>query len=230
MEKNEFDQLLGYHLPNWKPKKRPSLQTFHGRTCRIEPLTIQKHARDLFTVLGGPEHKSSWTYLPYGPFHTYQEFESWLLALLGMADTLPYVIVENTHCALGICAFARINPEHGSIEIAHLNYSTKLKRSAAATEAMYLMMHHAFNDLGYRRYEWKCNALNEGSRRAALRLGFVFEGIFRHSNVYKDRNRDTAWFSILDTEWPHIQERFKRWLNPANFHDDGNQKKCLRGV
>ncbi len=226
-EKNQFGQDLGHLLTEWRAKEGPRLQVFIGQSCRLEPLSITHHTKDLFEVLCSKEHESSWTYLPYGPFYNYIDFEHWLKALLTAPDTMPYVIMNTSQHALGLCAFTRINPEHGSIEIAHVNYSKQLKKSTAATEAMYLMMRYAFEDLGFRRYEWKCNALNENSKKAALRLGFSFEGIFRQSHVFKQRNRDTAWFSIIDSEWPSIKARCERWLQPANFHADGQQKSSL---
>jgi RimJ/RimL family protein N-acetyltransferase len=171
-----------------------------------------------------------WTYLFSGPFSSEQEFTGWLETREDSLDPLYFAIVDEVAGrATGLASYLRIEPAHGSIEVGHLAFSPLLQRTRAATEAMYLMMKHAF-DLGYRRYEWKCDALNAASRRAAERLGFTFEGIFRQAVVYKGRNRDTAWYSVIDREWPARAAAFEDWLAPANFDADGRQRRPLRGV
>lgn len=229
--KNEFNQLVDIHIENWAPLRRPSKTVIQGQYCMLELLNINKHATNLFDSISTDNQGESWTYLPYGPFYTYPEFEEWLRVTMSDNDTLLYAVLDiNTQLPIGIAGYLRINPEHGAIEVGHLHFSKLLKRTPAATEAMYLMMHYTFEELKYRRYEWKCNALNQASRDAALRFGFTFEGIFRQCNVFKNRNRDTAWFSILDKEWPEIRERFKRWLSPNNFDHQGNQRISLREI
>ncbi len=168
-----------------------------------------------------------WTYLPYGPFHSFTEFESWLVAFGVGTDPMVHAILDSeSNDVAGIAAFMRITPASGSIEVGHVVFSPRLQCATLATEAMYLMMRRAF-ELGYRRYEWKCDALNAKSRTAAQRLGFSFEGIFRQATVYKNRNRDTAWFSVIDGEWPALRQAFERWLAASNFDADGRQRLRL---
>lgn len=226
-EKNEFNQAVGNSIANWRCVEKPAQKIMRGKFCFLEPIDVDKHAEKLFENLSIDNLGESWTYLPYGPFANNSEFCKWIKTITLEQDTQLYSILNNKNEPIGIAGFLRINPEHGVIEVGHLHYSKLLQRTPAATEAMYLMMSHAFDDLGYRRYEWKCNSLNEASRSAALRLGFKFEGIFRQSNIFKNRNRDTAWFSILDGEWPEIKEKFQRWLSPSNFHANGQQIQSL---
>lgn len=221
--RNRFNQEIGQPLNDWQAAKMPYKKFLIGKHCVLEPLNIETHSEKLFEIL----HQNtgeSWTYLPYGPFQNLQEFEEWICKSLSEKDSFFYAILDKeTNQPVGICAYLRINPEHGSIEIGHLNFSHLLQRKPAATEAMYLMMKQAFDDLGYRRYEWKCNSLNEPSWRAAERLGFKFEGIFRQHLVVKNQNRDTAWFSIIDSEWPILKNKFERWLADCNFDAKGKQ-------
>lgn len=231
MEKNDFGQELGVLIPNWQPKLAPEKILHTGKSVILEPLDLKRHSSDLFSSLCLRQNDLSWTYLPYGPFFTEREFTTWAQKLLTLPDALPFAIINpKNERAFGICAYTRINPEHGSVEIAHINYSADLKKSRMATEAMYLMADYALSTLLYRRYEWKCNTLNLPSRAAAQRLGFTFEGIFRNCNVYKGHNRDTAWFSILDSEWPGIKNRLERWLEPSNFTIEGLQKIRLANI
>ena len=172
-----------------------------------------------------------WTYLPYGPFDSLDTYRAWTEEMSRRSDPLFFAIIDHNsgHAsgrAVGLASYLRIDPAAGSIEVGHLHYSPLLQRTPAATEAMFLMMERAFN-LGYRRYEWKCDALNAPSRAAAQRLGFTFEGIFRQAVVVKGRNRDTAWFSIIDAEWPALANAFRRWLDPANFDPQGKQRERL---
>ena len=199
----------------------------HGRYCRLEPLDVSKHAEQLFASNALDPHGANWTYLPYGPFESFADFRSWLEQQSSSNDPLFFAIVDPLSGeAIGVASYLRITPASGSIEVGHLNFSPKLQRTPAATEAMYLMMRHAF-ELGYRRYEWKCNALNEPSRKAALRLGLSFEGIFRQATVSKGRNRDTAWYAAIDKEWPALREAFEQWLSPSNFDAQGEQRVSL---
>lgn len=228
---NEYNQPISFSVEDWKPVQKPSMTLTKGNYCILEALNIEIHAELLFETLKIDNRGESWTYLPYGPFDTCADFCEWLKITNSQDDTLLYAILDlKTQQPLGIAGYLRINPEHGVIEIGHLHFSKLLQRTPIATEAIYLMMKHVFNDLGYRRYEWKCNSLNQASCNAAKRFGFTFEGIFRQSNVFKGQNRDTAWFSIIDNEWPAIKNRFEKWLNPNNFDSYGNQIKKLREI
>jgi len=199
-----------------------------GRYCRVEPLKPAVHAEPLFRAFEDDREGRNWTYLAYGPFANLKEYRQWLDDEATADDPLFYAIVDlEVGEPLGVASYLRIAPAAGSIEVGHINYSPRLSRTITATEAMYLMMRRAFDELGYRRYEWKTDALNADSRRAADRLGFAFEGIFRNATIYKGRNRDTAWYSIIDTEWPVMRSSFERWLEPANFDSDGQQRQKL---
>lgn len=198
-----------------------------GRLCRLEPLEPARHGAELFAALSQDATGALWTYLPYGPFPSLESYRQWLDAGARGEDPLFYTILNaGSGKVLGLAAYLRITPSAGSIEVGHLQFSPALQRTATATEAMYLMMKHAF-ELGYRRYEWKCDSLNAKSCAAAIRLGFTFEGIFRQAVVVKGRNRDTAWYSITDVEWPVLRAAFERWLSPANFDESGHQKARL---
>jgi RimJ/RimL family protein N-acetyltransferase len=226
---NSRDQPIGPALPDWRPPERPQHTVLEGRYCRLEPLDAGRHAADLHAANSLDREGRMWTYLFSGPFATLEEFTAWLEAREDSLDPLFYAIVDAaTGRATGLASYLRIDTTHGVIEVGHLAFSPRLQRTRAATEAMYLMMKHAF-ELGYRRYEWKCDALNAASRRAAERLGFRFEGVFRQAAVYKGRNRDTAWYSIIDSEWPRRETALLAWLDPANFDDDGRQRQALRG-
>lgn len=230
-QRNEFGQLVGESIKNWQPKSFPPLRVMNGQYCILEPINIENHAVNLFDSLCLENQGESWTYLPYGPFDTLMQFQKWLIDTTSTQDTQLYAILDpKTKLPIGVAGYLRINPEHGVIEVGHLHFSTLLKRTPAATEAMYLMMRYVFDELAYRRYEWKCNSLNQASRNAALRLGFTFEGIFRQSNVFKNCNRDTAWFSILDSEWPVLKSRFEQWLDPSNFDEQGHQIIKLQAI
>jgi RimJ/RimL family protein N-acetyltransferase len=227
---NSLGQPIGPPVPGWEPPERPQRTVLQGRYCRLEPLDGARHAADLHAANSLDREGRMWTYLFSGPFATLQEFTAWLEAREDSLDPLFHAIVDGaTGRATGLASYLRIDTTHGVIEVGHLAFSPLLQRTRAATEAMYLMMKHAF-DLGYRRYEWKCDALNSASRRAAERLGFRFEGIFRQAVVYKGRNRDTAWYSIIDREWPEQEIRFRAWLDPANFDGEGRQRRPLQGA
>lgn len=223
-QKNQFGQLLGNPVENWTPCQQPIKTILQGKYCILEPIEINKHAVKLFDVLAINNQGESWTYLPYGPFDTLSEFKDWLAKTISDNDTLLYAILDaKTQEPIGISGYLRINPEHGVIEIGHLHFSKLLKQTPLATEAIYLMLRLAFDEQGYRRCEWKCNDLNEPSRRAAERFGFTFEGIFRQNYVFKNHNRDTAWFSIINSEWEAIKQKFEKWLHPNNFDAKGQQ-------
>ncbi|HMP41850.1 MAG TPA: GNAT family protein, partial [Roseiflexaceae bacterium] len=223
--RNDLGQPIGAELPAWQPPPLPPRQALGGRFCRVEPLDASRHAADLFAANAHDQNGKMWTYLPYGPFPTMAEYQAWLAERAASADQHMYAIVVDGR-ACGVAAYLRMTPAAGSIEVGHLAFSPLLQRTPAATEAMYLMMHQIFG-LGYRRYEWKCDTLNLPSRAAARRLGFSYEGVFRQAVVYKGRNRDTAWYAILDHEWPALERSYRRWLDPANFDDAGNQQVRL---
>ncbi|MEI6098789.1 MAG: GNAT family protein [Alphaproteobacteria bacterium] len=216
---------LGVALPGWVVPQRPQGEVLEGDVVRLERMDPEIHAADLFRAYGG--HDALWDYLPYGPFSSASAYHRWAKDTATGADPLFYVIRQKAsgYCG-GVASYLRITPETGSIEVGHINLAPELNRSRAATEAMFLMMEWAFV-AGYRRYEWKCNALNLASRRAAQRLGFSFEGVFRQAAVVKGRNRDTAWFSVIDGEWPALREAYRAWLSPRNFDPDGRQRESL---
>jgi RimJ/RimL family protein N-acetyltransferase len=198
-----------------------------GRFCRLEPLDPDRHAAALFAANSIDADGRSWTYLAYGPFATLASYRDWMSATCLGDDPQFFAIIDTvTGQPVGIASYLRIMPASGSIEVGHIHFSQCLSRKPAATEAMYLMMQKAF-ELGYRRYEWKCDALNAPSRAAAQRLGLSFEGIFRQAAVYKGRNRDTAWYAAIDVEWLDLQAAFQTWLGPANFDETGVQKTRL---
>ena len=211
---------------HWQPARPAGRDVLEGRLVRLEPLDVERHGDDLQAAqAGAPE---IWMYLPDGPFEGERDFRDWLTGRAASSDALFYAIVDRASGhATGMASYLRIKPNNGVIEVGYIWYSPALQRTPAATETMYLMARHVFDDLGYRRYEWKCNALNEPSRRAALRLGFTYEGIFRQHMVVKDRNRDTAWYSMLDSEWPVAKTAFEAWLRPENFDADGRQLRSL---
>jgi RimJ/RimL family protein N-acetyltransferase len=208
--------------------KRPGRVVLEGRYVALTPLDARLHGGALWEATRGEQNDALWQYLAEGPFRDREDFDKTLEGMAGSEDPLFFAIIDRvSERAAGRASYLRIDPKHGSIEVGSILYSAALQRTRGGTEAMYLMARHAFEDLGYRRYEWKCNALNEPSRRAALRLGFTFEGIFRQHQIVKGRNRDTAWFSMLDGEWPRRKGAFERWLDPDNFSATGEQKRPL---
>ena len=202
-----------------------------GTYCRVEPFSPGHHAADLYDANRKDEEGRIWTYLPYGPWDTFQGYLLWMeMNALG-ADPMFHAIVDRrTDKAVGVAGYMRINPDDGVIEVGHINYSPLLQRTPAGTEAMFLMMRRVFDELGYRRYEWKCDALNAPSCAAAERLGFRFEGEFRQATMYKGRSRDSAWFAIIDKEWPTIKVAFARWLDPSNFCEQDRQSLRLSNL
>lgn len=229
-DSNHLGQALGAPVPGWHAREIPSREAMQGRFCRLEALQPEAHAKALFAANAMDIEGRMWTYLPYGPFDSFASYLDWTRANCAIKDPIFHAIVDRrTGEALGLAAYLRIDPGNGSIEVGHIAYSPNLQRTPAATEAMYLLMERAFA-LGYRRYEWKCNSLNAPSRAAAQRLGFSFEGVFRQAAVVKGRNRDTAWYSVIDSEWPDLQSAFLRWLAPANFDDRGVQRVSLSAL
>ena len=229
---NSLGQKIGWPVdPGRFPRPMPARRPLEGRYCRLEPADPGHHAADLFRAFAEDHDGRIWTYLPYGPFGSETDLRAWMQQTCLDADPMFFVVrrAEDNRC-VGVASFLRIDPQAGSIEVGHINFAPALQRTPAATEAMYLMMHHAVQDLGYRRYEWKCDALNDGSRRAADRLGFRYEGTFRQATHYKGRNRDTAWFALTDADWPHLRDAFQSWLSPDNFLADGSQHMRLADV
>jgi RimJ/RimL family protein N-acetyltransferase len=226
---NAFGQPIGAPLPAWQPRPRPPRTAMRGRFCIVEPVDPGRHAAALFAANSEDKEGRNWTYLPHGPFARFEDYREYLTAAGRADDPLVHAIVlTESGRAVGVASFMRIDPAAGSIEVGGINYSPLLQRQPAATEAMFLMMRRAFDELGYRRYEWKCDSFNAPSRGAAERLGFRFEGIFRQATVYKGRSRDTAWFSIIDSEWPALKQAFERWLAPDNFDAEGKQRRRLQ--
>lgn len=207
---------------------RPESRAFEGASVTLAPLSAREHGNDLWAGSGGLEHQHLWRYLFEGPFASREPFDVHLKAKEISEDPLYYAILDLSGRALGHAALMRIEPRHRVIEVGSILYTPALQRTRGATEAMYLLARYVFEELNYRRYEWKCNAENEPSRRAALRLGFTFEGIFRQHMIVKGQNRDTAWFSMLDHEWPSRKAEFERWLRPSNFDSAGRQQSRLR--
>jgi RimJ/RimL family protein N-acetyltransferase len=227
---SQSDQPVGSPV-DAKPAQRPQRTTLGGRFVRLTPLDTALHADDLVACMGRPQHASLWTYMFDGPFADRASFEDAMKKRQASDDPLFFAIEEaGTNRAIGIASYMRIEPAHRVIEVGGIVFSPDLQRRPGATETMYLMARHVFEDLGYRRYEWKCDALNAPSRRAALRLGFTFEGIFRAHMIIKSRNRDTAWFSMLDTEWPSRKAAFEKWLAADNFETNGVQKQSLSAL
>jgi RimJ/RimL family protein N-acetyltransferase len=224
---NGLGQPIGFPLPDWAPPPVPPRKPMQGRYCRLEPLDLDRHAEALFEADSANVAGQSWTYLAYGPFSDFPSYRAWMSANCLSADPLFFAVIDLADDRpAGLVSYLRITPSAGSIEVGHIHYSPRLQRSPAATEAMFLMMQWAF-EAGYRRYEWKCDALNAPSRAAAQRLGLSFEGIFRQATVYKGRNRDTAWYAAIDSEWPLLRQAFLAWLAPANFDSAGQQRTRL---
>lgn len=213
-------------VPDWTPPAAPGdALILDGTFCRLEPLVAERHAALLFRAYAGQDQV--WEYLPYGPFSSASQYHRWVRETEA-DNSVAFLAVKNLVSGAyeGVASFLRIAPAAGSIEVGHINFSPVLQNTRAATETLYLMMAWAFES-GYRRFEWKCDATNEGSRRAAQRLGLSYEGVFRQATVVKGRNRDTAWFAAIDAEWPALKEAFRVWLAPSNFDPDGRQIERL---
>ncbi len=219
------DNKLGELVADWVPPEQPSSIKLIGRFALLTRLSAQEHAADLYQAFRG--HDTIWDYMPVGPFISSGQFFKWVSDITASDDVIFFAIRDLATGQLGgVASFLRIAPNQGSIEVGNIAFSPKLQKTTVATEAMYLMMKWAF-EAGYRRYEWKCNALNHPSRCAAQRLGFSFEGVFRQALVVKGRNRDTAWFAMIDKDWPALKEAFEAWLSQKNFTQDGEQKERL---
>ncbi|HEY5193846.1 MAG TPA: GNAT family protein [Solirubrobacteraceae bacterium] len=219
---------LGEKL-DWKPVQRPTSTSLGGSHVMVRPVDAKNDAAPLFSVSHPPDGDPGiWTYLPDGPYESSDHLRQTLTWAETSEDRLYFTLVRLAdERPLGLASYLRITPEFGAIEIGHIWFGMPLQRTTAATEAIYLLMRHAFDDLGYRRLEWKCNALNAASRRAAERFGFTFEGVFRKHQVVKGRNRDTAWYAITDDDWPAIQRGFDAWFAPENMDDEGRQRRPL---
>ena len=219
---------LGFAV-KFKKTKLPSKKKLIGKYCFLEPINIRKHSKDLYKNYSLDKKNIIWTYLPYGPFKSHGSFKKWLKSFCLNKDPFFYAIYSKKHNQYcGMTSYLRITPEHGSIEVGHINYSPILQNTTEGTETMYLMMKNAFEVLGNRRYEWKCNNLNSASKYAAERLGFKFEGIFRQMFIFKGRNRDTAWYSIIDKEWPNYKKKYLFYLKKSNFTKTNRQRKRLK--
>lgn len=227
---NDLGQPIGFAVPGWGARPAPPRTAMEGRFCRLEPLDPDRHGSDLFTANSDDQDGRMWTYMGYGPFATLADYRQWMDAACCGTDPQFHAVIDSHGRAAGLASYLRIDPAMGVIEVGHIAWSPRLQRQPAATEAMFLMMARAFDELGYRRYEWKCDALNGPSRQAALRLGFRFEGIFRQAMIYKGRNRDTAWFSIIDSEWPRLRRAFESWLAADNFDEQGRQIRPLGAI
>lgn len=225
---NDLGQATGFPMDHWEACVHPAGARLNGRLCRLEPVDIEKHADDLFAAFSSDQDHRNWTYLPYGPFADKSELTAWMARTCLGDDPCFLVIIDlASDKVVGMASYLRIVPVQGVIEVGHIHFSPLMQGKPISTEAMYLMMKHVFDDLGYRRYEWKCDSLNGPSCAAAQRLGFAFEGIFRQALMYKSRNRDTSWYSIIDSEWPLVKPVFESWLDPENFDANGIQQTRL---
>jgi len=229
-ESSAQQQPVGPPVPGWQLRPRPEPRSFEGRYCRIAPLDAAAHADALYTALCSEANSPRWTYLLTDAPLDARAWRAELAQRASTRDPLFFTLFDEAASPAGLAAYLRIVPEHGVLEIGHIHLSPQLQQSRAATEMQHLLMRHAFDDLGYRRYEWKCDALNAPSRRAALRLGFQYEGTFRNAIIYKGRSRDTAWFSITDQEWPAVRAAFERWLAPENFDHRRRQHRTLASL
>jgi RimJ/RimL family protein N-acetyltransferase len=215
----------------WDPARSPSRSVIPGSRVLLEPLVPVRHGASLFIAQGLNADPELWTWMSSGPYPDVSSFRNYLERSAGSDDPLFFAIVDAaTGTATGVAAFLRIDSSNGVIEIGHIWFGAALQRTAAATESIYLLARHAFDELGYRRLEWKCNALNARSRRAAERFGFLYEGTFRQHMVVKGRNRDTAWYAIIDRDWPHVRAAFDAWLDPDNFDSEGVQRRSLEDL
>lgn len=228
---NHLGQPIGASVPGWNGARVPPRDVLEGRYCRLAPLEL-RHAQGLWDAFAHDADQRNWTYLFDGPYASFADFAAWVDRVSVCSDQVFFAVLipsdTSAEAALpvGVASYLRMAPATGSIEVGNILFSPQLQRTRAATESMYLMMRRAF-ELGYRRYEWKCDALNAPSRAAAERLGFTYEGLFRQAVVYKGRNRDTAWYSVIDGEWPVLKAAFERWLQPGNFDARGRQRSKL---
>lgn len=228
---NDFGQPIGFPVPDWTPRALPPRTPMSGRYCRVEPVYVEQHAADLYAAYSAAPDGRDWTYLPTERPGDLVAYRAFLTKSAADSGRLHHAIIDlATGRAVGTAALMRADPANGAIEVGYITYSPLLKHTSVGTEAMYLLMRRVFDELSYRRYEWKCDSLNAASRAAAERFGFRFEGVFRQAVVYKGRNRDTTWLSIIDTEWPAVRAAFERWLAPENFGEDGRQIRGLAEI
>jgi len=224
---NQYKQPVGQSMPEWSGRPRPERRAIEGRYCYLEALH-PRHARELYEAYGVASDGRDWTYMVMGPFSDQIAFEEYINKAAASEDPLHYAVIDRTSGkAVGTLALMRMDPANGVVEVGSVMFSPLLKRTPFSTEAQFLLMKYVFDELGYRRYEWKCDSFNEPSRKTAARLGFQFEGTFRQHMLYKGRSRDTSWFSIVDSEWPAIRSALERWLSPSNFDADGIQRRSL---
>lgn len=229
--RNQYDQPIGPALDGWTTRPLPPRTPMVGRLCTVEPVDVGRHAADLHRAYSSAADGRDWTYLSVGPFATEADYVEYLSAAAASADPFHHAVIDHrTGKAIATLALMRMDPPNGVIEVGHVTYSPLIQRTVMGTEAQFLLMRRAFDELGYRRYEWKCDAFNAPSRRAALRYGFQFEGIFRQAVVTRGRSRDTAWFSIIDSEWQVLRPAYERWLAPANFDEQGRQRATLSSL
>ena len=217
---------VGTPVPDWTPRPRPARIVLTGRTCRLEPLVAALHADPLFDAYAAAPDGGDWTYLASERLDDRSAYRGFVEAQAASDDPLHYAIVVE-EAPVGTASLMRVDPANGVIEVGHISFAPALQRTPAGTEAIFLLMRYGFDDLGYRRFEWKCDSLNAPSRRAAIRYGFQFEGIFRQALVTKGRNRDTAWYSMIDKDWVRTKGAFERWLAPENFDASGIQLRAL---
>lgn len=226
---NEYHQEIGFAIDNWKGRDAPQRVTLTGEFCELQPLSIKKHAVQLFESFRA-SGDIIWTYLPIGPYADLESYTEFVSSCSQNEQDVHFAVVDKaSKRAVGTLALIRADPQNGSVEVGYVIYSSQLKKTPVATEAQYLLMKYVFGDLKYRRYEWKCDSLNLPSKQAALRLGFKFEGTFRQVAVYKGRNRDTSWLSVIDKEWDLCRSAFEEWLGPENLKE-GVQAKGLSDI
>jgi RimJ/RimL family protein N-acetyltransferase len=231
MRKSEFGQPIGEPVPGWTARALPTASRIDGRHCTLERLDAARHAADLHAAYSAAPDGRDWTYLFVGPFASTEDYARYAAEAARSSDPLHYAVLDHaTGRAVGTMSLLRIDAANGVIEVGNITFSPALKGTVASTEAQFLFMRHVFDELGYRRYEWKCDSRNAPSRRAAERLGFSYEGLFRQAVMYKGRNRDTAWYSIIDAEWPRIRQAFETWLAPGNFDAQGRQLQSLAAL
>jgi RimJ/RimL family protein N-acetyltransferase len=230
MARKTEERPVGPIVDPLPPGSKPDMRPLHGRWMLLEPVSDARHARDLYQSFAGSDPQGDvWTYLAYGPWESFEQFEGWLKEREASRDPWFYAFIRrDTGKAAGMGSFMRCDAPNGVIEIGHIWMSPGLQKTREATEAIFLMIRHCFDDLGVRRLEWKCDSLNAPSRKAAERFGFAFEGIFRQHFIVKGRNRDTAWYAMLDKDWPRIRKAFEAWLRPDNFTAEGEQKAKLQ--
>ncbi|WP_054634548.1 GNAT family N-acetyltransferase [Pantoea stewartii] len=225
---NQYGQPVGQSMPDWQSRPLPQREIFQGQVCRLEPFSVAAHGAALWQAWSLAEDSRDWTYLSDGPFDDEAAWLAHARTMEASRDPLHFSVVDRkTDRAVGTLSLMRIDAANGVMEVGFVTFSRLLRQTRMATEAHFLLMRYAFEQLGYRRYEWKCDSCNLPSRRAALRLGFQFEGDFRQARIYKGRTRDTSWFSIIDSEWPQVKAGFERWLAETNFTREGQQREKL---